>query len=144
MVGTKIFVLQMKDLVRMAVFGVLGLVLIILLVFLFIPKGRDAMPGSEPSSRYIPGTYTSSIILNGQPVEVSVTVTDTYITDLGMAEMDFTQRVFYPLFEPTMADLRTEVLFYQTADINTETDHPVTAGILHQAITSALNQALAP
>jgi hypothetical protein len=142
MVGTKIFVLQMKDLVRMAVFAVLGLILIILLAFLFIPKGRggNATP-NEPTSLYIPGTYTSSIILNGQPVDVYVTVTDTAITEVEMADMDFTQKIFYPLFEPRMADLVSEVLYFQTADITPSTDHPVTTGILHQAISAALSQA---
>jgi hypothetical protein len=77
-------------------------------------------------------------------VEVSVTVTDTDITQVQMAEMDFTQRVFYPLFEPTMAYLAADVLLYQTAEINMDTDYPVTTGILHQAIATALNQAMLP
>jgi uncharacterized protein with FMN-binding domain len=142
MVGTKIFVLQMKDLIRMAVFAVLGLILIILLVFLFIPRGSgDNAPPSGPASRYIPGTYSSSIILNGQAVDVYVTVTDNVITGVEMADMDFTQRVFYPLFKPRMADLATEVLYYQSAEIIPSTDHPITTGILQQAVAAALSKA---
>ncbi|MDR1663838.1 MAG: hypothetical protein LBR83_02820 [Clostridiales bacterium] len=138
--GTKIFVLQMKDLIRTAVFAVLGLILIVLLVVLFIPKSDGAQ---AESSLYIPGVYTSSIILNGEPVEVRVTVSDTEITAVEMANLGEVQEVFYPLFTPTMNDLASEVLQYQSADIVPVTDYPVTADILRQAVSSALQLAAA-
>lgn len=137
--GTRIFVLQMKDLIRTAVFALLGLALIIVLVVLFIPRQKPN--ATNPSSLYIPGTYTSSIILHDQPVEVSVTVSDSEITAVEMTEMDGTQRVFYPLFEPAMNDLAAEVLRYQSADIEPVTDYPVTSAILRQAVSTALDQA---
>ena len=137
--GTKIFVLQIKDLIRMAVFAVLGLILIILLVILFIPKGDTRTP--ESSSLYIPGTYSSSIILNDRPLDVLVTVSDNEITSVDMTEMMEIQQVFYPLFAPALTDLAAEVLLYQSAEIVPSTDYPVTTGILHRAVAAALDRA---
>lgn len=139
--GTKIFVLQMKNLIRTALFALLGLALIILLVILFIPRQKPQP--SEPSSLYIPGTYSSSIILHDQPVDVLVTVSGDEITAVEMADMDGVQRTFYPLFEPAMSDLAAEVLYYQSADIVPNTDYPVTSGILREAVAAALVQASA-
>lgn len=136
--GTKIFVLQMKDLIRTAVFALLGLVLVILLVILFIPRQKAA---AEPSTLYIPGTYSSSIILNDEPLDVSVTVSDNEITSVEMTDMAGIQRTFYPLFEPAMTDLSAEILYYQSADIVPDTDYPVTTGILQQAVAMALGNA---
>ena len=137
--GTKIFVLQMKDLIRTVVFAVLGLILIVLLVILFIPK--DKTNPSAPSSLYIPGTYTSSIILNDKPLDVCVTVSEDEITDVRMTEMAEIQQVFYPLFGPVLQDLATDVLYYQSAEIVPVTDYPVTSGILQQAVVAALDRA---
>lgn len=137
--GTKIFVLQMKDLIRTTVFAVLGLALIVLLVILFIPRQKPQ--NTDPSSLYIPGTYSSAIILHDQPVDVLVTVTDNEITAVEMSEMESAQRTFYPLFEPALSDLAAEILHYQTADIVPETDSPVTTSILRKAVSDALAQA---
>jgi uncharacterized protein with FMN-binding domain len=140
--GPKIFVLQIKDVIRTAVFAGLGLILIILLVILFIPKGRSAQP-PEPSSLYIPGTYSSSIILNDRPLDVRVTVSENEITAVDMTEMAEIQQVFYPLFTTAMNDLAMEVLTYQSADIVPNTDYPVTSEILRMAVATALDRAFA-
>jgi uncharacterized protein with FMN-binding domain len=140
--GTRIFVLQMKDLIRTAIFAALGLILIVLLVILFVSRGKT--PPQTSQGLYIPGEYTSSIVLNGQPVDVRVTVTENEIVGVDLAELEEIQQVFYPLFPPAMNDLAEEVLLYQSADIVPDTDYPVTSSILRQAVVQALDQALVP
>jgi len=144
--GTKIFVLQLKDLIRIGLFTLLGLALIILLLVLLVPRGRSQAPEDEaaypaPAQRFVPGTYVSRIILNGEPVQVRVTVSQNDILVLYLAGMDETQRTFYPLFEPRMRDLAEEVLRHQTVAFSPRTDYPVTTGILRRAVADALGQA---
>ena len=142
--GTKIFVLQMKDLIRIGIFTVLGLALVILLLVLLVPRGRGTAPEDEGvyySQRFVPGTYVSTFLLNDEPVEVRVTVSETDILMVYLAGMDDTQRVFYPLFEPRMYDLAGEILRHQSAVIDPSTDYPVTTGILQRAVKAALEQA---
>ena len=145
MSGTRIFVLQMKDLIRIGIFTVLGLALIILLLVLLVPRGRGAVPedeqGANAASRFVPGTYVSTLILNNEPVQVRVTVSAEDILMVYLAGMDDVQRTFYPLFEPRMHDLAQEILRYQSADIEPRTDYPVTTGLLHQAVIAALHMA---
>ena len=143
--GTKIFVLQMKDLIRIGIFTVLGLALLILLLVLLVPRGRGAAPDDDEAvfstQRFVPGTYASTFYLNDGPVEVRVTVSENDILMIYLAGMDDIQRVFYPLFEPRMVDLAQEVLRHQSAYIVPQTDYPVTTGILHEAILEALQMA---
>ena len=141
--GTKIFVLQMKDILKAAIFVVLGLILLGVLLFLFVPReGEGSVPMPLPSAAlYVPGTYTASIILNDRPLEISVTVTENEIISVEMTEMYESQRLLFPLFEPMMARVSDDVLFYQTAEIVIHNDFPVTTGILQQAVLVALEQA---
>ena len=144
--GTKIFVLQMKDLIRIGIFTLLGLALVILLLVLLVPRGRGAAPEEEAgyyTQRFIPGTYVSTIILNAEPVQVRVTVSENDILMVYLSGMDDVQRTFYPLFEPRMRDLAEEILRYQSAQIEPQTDYPVTTGILHEAVIAALRLAYA-
>jgi len=143
--GTKIFVLQMKDLIRIGIFTLLGLALVILLLVLLVPRGRGSTPEDDQamytSGRFVPGTYASTIVLNSEPVQVRVTVSEYDILMVYLAGMDDVQRTFYPLFEPRMLDLAEEVLRHQSAYISPQTDYPVTTGILHDAIIAALQMA---
>ncbi|MCL2571910.1 MAG: hypothetical protein FWE11_05860 [Defluviitaleaceae bacterium] len=146
--GTRIFVLQMKDLIRIGIFSLLGLALIILLLVLLVPRGRGDVPEDRPpynqdTQRFMPGTYVSTIILNDEPVEVRVTVSENDILMVYLAGMDDVQRTFYPLFEPRMRDLAEEVLRHQSAYITPQTDYPVTTGILQDAVIAALRMAYA-
>ena len=60
---TKIVVLRMKELIYTGIFVALGILLILLLVYMFAPKGKKS-PASADAA-YTPGVYTSSITLGG-------------------------------------------------------------------------------
>ena len=146
--GTKIFVLQMKDLIKIGLFTLLGLALVILLLVLLVPRGRAAAPEEDAEAeavytymRFYPGTYASTIMLNNEPVQVRVTVSEHHIQSVYLYGMDDVQRLFYPLIEPRMNDLAEEVLRYQSAYIQPTTDYPVTTGILQEAVIAALQLA---
>jgi len=144
--GTKIFVLKLKDLIRIGVFVLLGLALIILLLVLLVPRGRSAGPDEDTprnSERFVPGTYASTIVLNDEPVEVRVTVSESDILMVYLEGMDDVLRTFFPLVEPRMRDLADEVLRYQSVYIEPSTDYPVTTGILHDAVIAAVRLAYA-
>ena len=145
MVGTRIFVLRIKDVIRIAVFVVAGLIILGGLAFFFMPREeRQRLEPPAASAIYIPGTYTASIILNDRPLDILVTVTEYEIVAVEMTEMYEAQRLLFPLFEPMMERVSDDVLFYQRADIEIHNDFPVTTGILQQAVAAALDQAMLP
>ncbi|MCL2500772.1 MAG: hypothetical protein FWE90_10645 [Defluviitaleaceae bacterium] len=145
--GTKIFVLQLKDIIRVGIFALLGIALLVLLLVILLPRGRNAnetqedLPRPTTQSRYIPGVYAAKIILNDEPVQIRVTVSENDILSIYMTDLAEISQVFYPLFEPRMRDLAEEILRYQSAYIEPQTDHPVTTGILQQAVIAALQMA---
>lgn len=139
--GTKIFVLQLKELIKSAIFALAGLVLIILLIYLFVPRSKEEPVNASTVVLYQPGTYSSEIILHNNPVQVDVTVSDNEIISVTMQNMAETQEVFYPLFEPAMETLSQAILENQTLEITPSADYPVTGGILLKAVNAALEQA---
>lgn len=139
MSGAKIFVLHKKDLIKIGAFVLAGLLLVVVALVLLLP-GRRAQE-ETPAARFVPGTYSSTILLYGEPLHVRVTVSENEILSIHMSDMAEMQRVFYPLFEPRLVDLAEEILRYQTARISPRTDYPVTTGILHDAVQNALEMA---
>jgi uncharacterized protein with FMN-binding domain len=138
--GTKIFVLQLKDVIKTIVFAVLGLVLILLLIYLFVPRTSSA-PQAPVGAAYMPGTYSAEIILHNAPVEISVTVSDQEILSVTMTNLAETQEVFYPLFQPVMETLSRDIVEYQTTKLEPSVDYPITSQILLDAAQTALDKA---
>jgi uncharacterized protein with FMN-binding domain len=142
MAGTKIFVLQLKDVIKTIVFAVFGLVLIVLLVYMLVPKHPTANAAApNAGALYVPGTYTAEIILNDEPVDVNVTVSGDSILTVSLGSLDETITTFYPLLQPAMDDLSQEIVQYQTTRLTPSSDYSVTGELLLQAVQSALNQA---
>ena len=141
MAGTRIFVLQLKDVIKTTLFAVMGLALILLLVYLFVPHSKDTESTGGASALYIPGTYSAQIILNDAPVTVDVTVSADEILTVKMTNFGETQAVFYPLVQPVMDTLAKEIVEYQTTDITPSSDYPITGKVLLNAVQKALNKA---
>ena len=58
---TKIVVLHLKEVVYTAIFAVLGILLILLLIFMFLPDDKDK--AAEETMKYTAGVYTSAASL---------------------------------------------------------------------------------
>ena len=136
--GARIFVLHKKDLIRAGIIALVAIVLVVVALVVLIPGRKQEAGGA---SLYNPGTYSSMILLYDEPVHVRVTVSENEILQIYMTDMAELQRTFYPLFEPSMADLAQEVLHYQSAYISPNTDYPITTSILQEAVRSAINMA---
>jgi len=138
MVKSRFVVLQMKDIVRTGIFVLIGLALLIVLILAIMPRSSGTDMGAR---NFVPGTYTSYIILHNRPISVSVTVDEDSIIDISLSDMAEIQEVFYPLIRPTMASLSQQVIDRQSTNIETPVEAAVTSRILLDAIDSALMQA---
>ena len=140
---TKIVVLKLKELICAGIFLVLGILAIILLAITFSNKEENASPTSQDSSAvYVPGTYTTAMVLNGSNVELAVTVDETAILSIELQNMDETVSVMYPLMEPALEELASQIMENQSIEgIQYSSDNLYTSTILLNAITSSLNQA---
>ncbi|MBO5247581.1 MAG: hypothetical protein J6B28_10025 [Eubacterium sp.] len=137
---TKILVLHMKELVYTAIFLVLSAILIILLVTMFGKKKEE--PSSAAQSTYIAGVYSSSIDFQNHSMDVQVVVDKDRIRDISLVNTSEMVPVMYPLMEPTIQNLREQILEQQSLEnIQSSAQNQYTAGILLHAIESALNKA---
>ena len=103
MSGTKIIVFQLKEVIRTAIFAIIGVLLIIGLIYFFLPKksGDNEEPTqTQEETLYLPGTYKAQINLHKiNPLNVFVTVSESKITKIALAETNEELDYFYPLIK---------------------------------------------
>ena len=133
---TKIVVLHMKEIIYTAVFVALGIILIILLAFMFIPKKEKAVDSKQ---QYTPGIYTSTVTLNSTNLEVEVVVDSTHINAIRISNLDETVATMYPLVQPTVEYIAEQIYENQSLEnISYNEDSPYTSQIIIHAIEDAL------
>ena len=130
---TKIVVLHMKEIIYTAVFAALAIILILLLVFMFLPKNKESKTNEE---KYMPGVYTSTVTLNNTALEVEVTVDETHINSIRFSNLDESVTTMFPLIQPTIEDIAEQVYDSQSLDkIQLSEDSPYTSQIIVNAMT---------
>lgn len=138
---TKIVVLRMKELIYTGIF--VGLALLLVVIFLaMVHGGKKDTPTAAEASAYIPGVYTASLALGSQNLDVEVIVDAARITDIRLVNLDDTIATMYPLMEPTLESLSSQILENQsTENISYAENTKYTAYILLKAVQAALNKA---
>ena len=133
----------MKELIYTAIFVALGILLIILLVYMFAPKNRDK-GSAEAEDLYVPGVYTASIMLNGNAVDVAVTVKKDAITSIELVNISETIETMYPLMEPALENIAEQVCSSQSLDnITYPEENQYTSMVILDAVGNALEKAKA-
>ena len=143
---TKIMVFRMRELIYTGVFAVLGILLIILMVLMFRPKG-DAEKGSASQDatstlKYTAGVYTTPITLGENAIDVEVTVDAQSIQSIRLVNLSQSVPTRYPLVEPALEELAEQVCEKQsTENISYSEDSKYTSMLLLKAIDEALQMA---
>jgi len=153
---TKIVVLHMKELVYTGIFAALGILFVVLMLVLFLPdKSNKSHPGDEtplpddtsvqtsaPTGAYIPGIYTTQLVLNGQTLDVEVIVNQEAVTSIRLVNPSESITTMYPLLAPTLQSISEQI--YETQSLGTVTytsDSKYTSLVLLEAIRNSLQKA---
>lgn len=94
------------------------------------------------ANTYIPGIYTTELILGSETANVEVIVNDHAITSLSLADPDETLTTMYPLLEPTMDSLSEQIC--ETQDLSQVTysaETRYTSLVLLEAVKASLEKA---
>lgn len=145
---TKIVVLHMKELIYTGIFGLLGILFLILLIMMFLPRESKG-PGTEPepdvatsAAVYIPGIYTTELVLGNQSLDVEVIVDESSITSIRLVNLNEAITTMYPLLEPALDSICSQIYTSQNPDSVTYTsDIKYTSLVLLEAIQSSLSKA---
>lgn len=136
----KIVVFQLKELIYTVIFIILAILLILLLVFMFIPKDENS--DTETTSPYTAGTYTSNVIYNSVPMEVSVKLDKDHINSIDFLPVSADITTTTPLMQNSLDDIEKQVLQNQsTLNIYSSTDNKYTYSILINAVEYAISKA---
>ncbi|MFI3211955.1 MAG: hypothetical protein R3Y24_01295 [Eubacteriales bacterium] len=141
---TKIVVLHVKELIYTGIFVVLGILFVVLLIIMFSPKDNNISDTSSitETSIYIPGKYTTSLMINNTTIDVEVVVNSDEITSIALVNLEESVTTMYPLMEPALAELSSQILSTQSLDnISYSDDNKYTSMVLLNAIASSLEQA---
>ena len=144
---TKIVVLRLKEVVYTGIFVLLGIIVVILLVTVFFPSNEtestNVSADVSNSIAYIPGTYSTSLILNDMAANIEIIVDESHISSIRFVELDETLKTKYPLLEPALADISDQIIETQSLkNIVYSDDMRYTATLLIGAIEAALEEAL--
>ena len=138
---TKIVVLRTKEIIYTGLFAVLGIVLIILLIYMFQPKNS----GSEEKNAYVPGVYHSAMELGENTVDIEVMVDENRIHSIDMNYTSESVATMYPLMEPALETLTMQICEKQSLeDITYSEENRYTSMLLLDTIEQALEKAKVP
>ena len=143
---TKIVVLRLKEVLLTGLFVLLGIILVVVLVVSFLPKNEETSQPTnavaENTLTYIPGTYSTSLILNDMTANIEVIVDENYISSVRFVELNEALKTKYPLLEPALSDIADQLIETQSPEsIVYSDDMRYTATLLISAIESALKEA---
>lgn len=137
---TKIVVLHMKELIYTGLFVLLGILLVVLLIIMFRPAPKDS--SSLQGAAYIPGVYTTSLILNNCAVDLEVVVDEERVTSIRFVNLDDAVTTMYPLMQPALDEIAAQI--YEKPDLSAvkySDDNRYTATVLLEAISATLSKA---
>lgn len=128
----KFMVVSLGKIIKVLIGVIVGAGIIFAVINLF---------GGESKATYAPGTYTAEIILQGDPINVEVTVSKNQIENVALSNLNQSQEVFYPSFSSCIAEVSKEVVANQSTDFPRSSAYPVSEDIILQAVDKALAQA---
>ena len=156
--NTKIVVLRRKELLYTGIFAALGVLFLILLLMLLLPEKEPDMPddvssgavadvsaetvSADAANTYIPGIYTTELILGSETVNVEVIVNDHAITSVSLADASKALTTMYPLLETTMESLNDQLCEMQDPEqVTYSAETRYTSLVLLEAVKASLEKA---
>ncbi len=140
MAKTKIVVIQLKEIIYTVIFAALGILLILLLIFMF--NGKDDKDESTETSLYKAGVWTSSIALNDTAINLEVILDENHINSVRIVNIDDTITTMFPLVEPSLEEIALQLYEDVPIDqVELSEDSRYTQTLLIEAIKVALDKA---
>lgn len=135
--STKFVVIKMRELIKTAVFAVLGVIILIGLIWFFLNLGEER----GTASAYRDGTYHAQITVGDEWAMVAVTVDDGFIDGVALSEYSEAALVFYPLLDAATQEVSDAVVANQSLSIEVSAQNANTAQAILQGVALGLEEA---
>lgn len=106
-------------------------------------KNSSLSDASGSSIIYTPGVYTSSLMLNGTPIDIQVTVDSANINNIELINLSDSIQTMYPMLTSSFNEIKNSVIDNgTTANVTYSSSNKYTASLLLGAIQNALDKAV--
>lgn len=112
MPGTKIVILRMREVIYTAVFVGLGILLLIILFFMFwTGKGHGSKDVAidNQEKQYQAGIYTKELKMGDATVNLQVTLDEDRVKSVEIVPLDESITTMYPLMEPAVETISEQL-----------------------------------
>lgn len=109
---TKIIVLKSKELIYTGIFIILGILLILLLWYMFSPKqdnDDNTSATTQTIATYQPGVYSSQLNIGGTALELQTTIDEHAVRHLEVINLNDTVTTMYPLLSPSVDAINSQL-----------------------------------
>ena len=138
---TKIVVFKARELIYTGIFLLLGILLILLLIFMFMPSHKPSKNTKETSG-YAQGVYSSPLKLGDNDLELQVSVKDGKAKSVSIKHLNKSIKTMYPLIEPSLNEINRQLPKVNSIDeIKYNGQSQYTYTLLKQAMKNALKTA---
>lgn len=134
--STKFVVVKARELIKTAVFAVLGVIIIVGLITFFLHMGDE-----ENTGMYRDGTYYGEMKVGGEVTEIAVEIRDGQIADISMEEPAEAVTVFYPLLETAAEEVGQAVVATQSLTVEVEPENAHSAQLILDTVAECLEKA---
>ena len=134
--STKFVVVKARELIKTAVFAVLGVIIIVGLITFFLHMGDD-----ENTGMYRDGTYCGEMETGSEVTEIAVEIKNGEIVDVSMEEPVEAVAVFYPLLETTAEEVGQAVVESQSLTVEVAPENAHSAQLVLDAVAECLKKA---
>lgn len=136
---TKIVVIRCKELIAGIILSVIALAILALIVISLM--NRNTHDTTPPSGRYTAGVYSSSVILNGNPVDIRVTVDEDNINNIEMVNISDSVTTMYPLIRNSFEEIKSSVIANGGVEgVTYSSENKYTSVMILKAIENALDK----
>ena len=109
---TRIVILQMRDIIYTAVFVGLGILLLIILFFMFWPDGKDENKEQADNGKtavYEAGVYSKQMTVGDSVINLQVVLDEEQVKSVEMINLDDTVSAMYPLMKPSVESISNQL-----------------------------------
>lgn len=132
--GTKFMVVKAKELIKTAIFAILGVIILVGLIAFFLNMGKE-------DGAYRDGTYYGEMQIGEETAELAVTIADGCIADISMEDTTEAVAVFYPLLEEVTQEVGQAVIESQSLEVALDSENPHSAQVVLDAVAECLEKA---
>ncbi len=153
---TRIVIFQLKEIIYTAIFVGLGILLLILLFFMFWPgKAKETTGTASPSAvskksadangdKYIAGVYNSELTLGDAKINLRVSLDKDRVKSVEIINMKESVETMYPLIKPAVKEISDQLAQDISPDqVVLSDDSPYTSQLILDTVCQIIDDASA-